>query len=73
MTEESVQKMLKVIDEIPQSRLQGMDVAANVAFATGKKNGLVVSGNYKAYWSAEKDKAQLHTIIRKSETLKEYA
>lgn len=73
MTEESVQKMLKVVDEIPQSKLRGMDVAANVSLAKGKKDGMVTSGNYKAYWSAEKGKAQLHTIIRKDESLKEYA
>lgn len=72
MTPEGEEKMLKIIDECPQSRLQGMMIGARVSIATGKKDGVAISGGYKGYWREEKGEAVIYALTRDNESLDDY-
>ncbi len=72
MNKESEERMLKVIEEMPASRLAGMDVAARLAHAAGRQQGQVVSGGYVGYWETVKGEVQIVSVTRSSETLEDY-
>lgn len=72
LTKEAEERMLKVIEEIPQDRLQGMNIAMNASYASGNKEGMLEAGKYKGYWKEENDKATLFAIIREEENLEDY-
>ena len=72
MTSKSQERMLKVVKECPLSKFGAMRTAAEVSMAAGKKEGELLSGDYKGYWRAEAGKAVIFAVTKADEDISDY-
>ena len=71
MKNSSQERMLKIVEEIPYSKIIAMKKVADLA-AQQKDNGCLLSGKYKAYWRKIGNDAQIFAIIMKDQDLSDY-
>lgn len=72
MSPASEERMLKVIEEVPVTKLEGMLVTMNIMAASGKTEGLIVSGDFTAYWFTNEGEPQIFAVVRGDEDLSDY-
>lgn len=72
MTTESEERMLKVIGEVPEGKLNAMKVAAQISAVGGRTSGMVVSGDHKGYWRSEAGNVSIFAVTRRNESLEDY-
>jgi len=74
-SEASAQRVESIIEEMPMSRLRAIQIAMEVGFAAGVKNGKATSGNYAGYWCEDQRNPgtpALYAVTYANESLDDY-